>query len=191
MHVKVINLYSFSISFTPLPYKVTLRSFDDDPISHIKPPEKFDEIGHMVEWLILVESKMQPRPLSVGDTSDIKRELEDLNVKESKCFYYLILFIYLLQSLHKELSSKKAEYHLFMKSSRHSDHSDSSGGSSPTQSRGESPPKMVKFVDENTIERHQRRKQIEQDNILETIISEDELEVENKRGNNDGMVFGF
>ncbi|XP_019863366.1 PREDICTED: uncharacterized protein LOC109592340, partial [Amphimedon queenslandica] len=72
-----------------------------------------------------------------------------------------------------------------MKSSRHSDHSDSSGGSSPTQSRGESPPKTVKFVDENTIERHQRRKQIEQDNILETIISEDELEVESKRGNND------
>lgn len=68
-----------------------------------------------------------------------------------------------------------------MKSSRHSDHSDSSGGSSPTQLRGDSPPKTVKFVDENTIERQHRRKQIEQDNILETIISEDELEVTETR----------
>lgn len=66
--------------FSSFPFKVMLRAFDDDPMSHIKPPEKFDEIGHMVEWLILVESKMQPRPLSVGDTLDIKRELEDLNV---------------------------------------------------------------------------------------------------------------
>lgn len=54
-----------------------------------------------------------------------------------------------------------------MKSSHHSDHSDSDG------STGD---KSVKFTDENTIERHYRRKQIEQDNILETILSEDELE---------------
>lgn len=73
------------------------------------------------------------------------------------------------------LNKKSPEYHRFMKSGRHSDHSDSDG-SSPTQSRGESPPKVVKFVDENTIERHHRKKQIEQDNILETILSEDELD---------------
>ena len=77
-----------------------------------------------------------------------------------------------------------------MKSSRHSDHSDSSGGSSPTQLRGDSPPKTVKFVDENTIERQHRRKQIEQDNILETIISEDELEVTETRrdGKSEGRM---
>ena len=95
-----------------------------------------------------------------------------------KLYYSLSLFS---QSLQKELSNKFPEYHLFMKSSRHSDHSDSSGGSSPTQLRGDSPPKTVKFVDENTIERQHRRKQIEQDNILETIISEDELEVTETR----------
>ena len=64
-----------------------------------------------------------------------------------------------------------------MKYGRHGDHSDSDS-SSPTQSRGGSPPKTVKFIDENTLERHYRKKQIKQDNVLDTILSEDELEGE-------------
>ena len=74
------------------------------------------------------------------------------------------------------MNKKSEEFHRFMKSGRHSDHSDSDG-SSPTTLRSSSPPKTVKFVDENTIERHHRKKQIEQDNILDTILSEDELEI--------------
>lgn len=62
-----------------------------------------------------------------------------------------------------------------MKSGRHSDHSDSDS-SSPTLQRGDSSPKSVKFIDENTMERIHRRKQIEQDNILDAILSEDELD---------------
>lgn len=62
-----------------------------------------------------------------------------------------------------------------MKSGRHSDHSDSDS-SSPTLQRGDSPAKSVKFIDENTMERNHRRKQIEQDNVLDTILSEDDLD---------------
>ena len=61
-----------------------------------------------------------------------------------------------------------------MRCGRSHDHSDSEGSTSS----GSSPPKSVKFIDETTLERHHRKKQIKQDIILDTILSEDELESE-------------
>ena len=34
----------------------------------------------MVEWLILVESKLQPHPMIVGDTTNVTRGLHGLKV---------------------------------------------------------------------------------------------------------------
>ena len=52
----------------------------NDSLSHLTPPEEFEDMIQMVEWLILVESKLQPRPLLVGQTADIKKELADIKV---------------------------------------------------------------------------------------------------------------
>lgn len=52
----------------------------NDPLSHLKPPEEFEDIMQMVEWLILVESKLQPHPLIVGSSSNVTKELADIKV---------------------------------------------------------------------------------------------------------------
>ena len=47
--------------------------------SLLAPPE-FEDVAEMVEWLILVESKLQPERLVVGDFVQLKRKLRDLLV---------------------------------------------------------------------------------------------------------------
>jgi hypothetical protein len=140
-----------------LPLAIQIMLNPSDTISHLEPPDQFEDMTQMMEWLILVESKLQPHPLPVGDTSIIKKQLTSIKTIET------------------ELNKKSAEYRHFMKPNRHSDQYDSDG-SSPTAPRSSSPPKIVKFIDENTIERQSRKKQIEEDHKLTTILSEDELD---------------
>ena len=40
----------------------------------------FENVGEMMEWLILVESKLQPRPLVVGDTTKLRTLLDEILV---------------------------------------------------------------------------------------------------------------
>ena len=75
--------------------------------------------------------------------------------------------------MRKELQLKTSECHRFIKQTHQSDQndSDSSNSSGSTTSL-----KNVKFIDENTLERFHRKKQIKQDIIMDTILSEDELD---------------
>ena len=90
----------------------------------------------------------------------------------------------LVQAMRKELQLKTADCHRFIRNVNSSaDQNDSDGGSSSSGSTtGSHSSKSVKFIDENTLERFQRKKQIKQDIILDTILSEDELDSEDSSG---------
>lgn len=51
-----------------------------DSLTHLKPPDMFEDISQMTEWLILVESKLQPNPLDVGNTTQVKNILDEVEV---------------------------------------------------------------------------------------------------------------
>ena len=51
--------------------------------NHLKPPDEFDDISEMVEWLILIESNLQPQPLRVPDTEQVKGILKEILVSPS------------------------------------------------------------------------------------------------------------
>ena len=45
-----------------------------------KAPQEFEDPSQMVEWLILLESKLQPERLVVGDYLHVRNSLNDLQV---------------------------------------------------------------------------------------------------------------
>ena len=45
-----------------------------------KPPLDFEDVSQMVEWLILIESKLQPQKIIVGDFVHLKKLLKDIQV---------------------------------------------------------------------------------------------------------------
>ena len=61
----------------------------------------FEDIHQMTEWLILMESKLQPHPLTVGDVAQVKSALDDIEVRsfselvimsyDRLCYYYYSL----------------------------------------------------------------------------------------------------
>ncbi len=53
----------------------------EDLLTHLKPPEVFDDIHQMTEWLILMESKLQPYPLIAGNVTQVESALDDVEVR--------------------------------------------------------------------------------------------------------------
>lgn len=45
-----------------------------------EPPTEFDDIQQMVDWLTMLDYKLQPKPIIVGDVKQIRRSLQDLQV---------------------------------------------------------------------------------------------------------------
>ena len=80
---------------------------------------------------------------------------------------------------------KKIDCHRFIKNTQQSsaDQNDSDSSTSSGSTAGSvGQNKIVKFSDENTLERFHRKKQIKQDIIMDTILSEDELDSEDSSG---------
>ena len=115
-----------------------------------KPPSDFEDAAQMVEWLILIESKMQPVILTVGDLTHLKKLLRDLH------------------RIEKELKMREKDYKKFMngKEVEITDLQDLDTESSLSTSNASivavnfSPSKSVKFDDENTLERNLRHQEI-------------------------------
>ena len=51
-------------------------------------PQEFDDPLQMVEWLILLESKLQPEKLIVGDFLHVRKALRDVQVR---CDEYCVI----------------------------------------------------------------------------------------------------
>ncbi len=143
------------------------------------PQEEFEDLSQMLEWLILIESKLQPVVLIVGDFVHLKKQLRDL------------------QGIEKELKLREADYKKFMEevgdseeicSLLDSDHQENrlstsniSNVGASTVSVNFSPSKSVKFHDENTLERNMRQKEIQTQIRLElngVDVLESSLEVD-------------
>lgn len=124
-----------------------------------KPPSEFEDVTQMVEWLILIESKLQPTRISIGDFVHLKRLLRDL------------------QGIEKELRGREKDYKKFMAGfdpdevcsllesdrERPLSSSDASVVGATGVSMNFSPSKTVKFHDENSFERNLRQKEIQGD----------------------------
>ena len=50
--------------------------------SNLQAPQEFEDVMQMMEWLILVESKLQPERITVGDFTQTRRLLRDLQVRK-------------------------------------------------------------------------------------------------------------
>ena len=118
------------------------------------PQSEFEDLSQMLEWLILIESKLQPVVLIVGDFVHLRKRLRDL------------------QGIEKELKNHEKDYKRFMEGVKDSEEicslldSDmeqqlSSSNMSLVGAVNVSPSKSVKFNDENTLERNQRQKEIQ------------------------------
>ena len=46
-----------------------------------EPTAEFDDIHQMVDWLTMLDFKLQPKPIVVGDVKQIRRCLQDLQVR--------------------------------------------------------------------------------------------------------------
>lgn len=119
-----------------------------------QPPTEFEDISQMVEWLILIESKLQPVRISIGDFVHLKRILRDL------------------QGIEKELRGREKDYKKFLAGSEpnnvcsllDTDHehpllTSNASVVGETSVCGNS--KAVKFHDENTLQRNRRQKEIQ------------------------------
>lgn len=123
-----------------------------------QPPSEFEDISQMVEWLTMVESKVQPAVIVVGDFMHLKKLLRDL------------------QGIEKELKLREKDYKAFMSgiddsgeicslldSDQERPLSTSNASlvaAATTTAVDFSPSKSVKFHDESTLERNLRQKEI-------------------------------
>lgn len=57
----------------PLPHDFSLQA-----------PAVFEDASQMLEWLILVESKLQPERIIIGDFVQVRSVLRELQVKQQK-----------------------------------------------------------------------------------------------------------
>ena len=46
-------------------------------------PSEFEDVMQMIKWLILIESKLQPEKITVGDFVQLRNLLTDIQVQES------------------------------------------------------------------------------------------------------------
>jgi len=51
--------------------------------SSFQAPPEFEDVMQMIEWLILIESKLQPEKITVGDFVQLRKLLRDIQVQES------------------------------------------------------------------------------------------------------------
>lgn len=125
-----------------------------------QPPGEFDDMAQMLEWLILIESKLQPARISIGDFVHLKKLLRDL------------------VGIERELKLREKDYKKFMSEVESSDEICSLLDSDPERALSVSnsslvatatmvavslsPSKGVKFTDESTLERNLRQEEIKQ-----------------------------
>jgi len=117
-----------------------------------QPPEEFEDISQMLEWLIHIESRLHSVKLTVGDFARLKKALRDS------------------LRIEKELKLREKDYKKFTDgmdpevSSRVDSELENSLDAKETLARpvpvSFSPTKTVKFNDENTLEREIRQKDI-------------------------------
>ena len=50
--------------------------------SDLQAPQEFEDAMQMMEWLILIESKLQPERITVGDFAQMRRLLRNLQVRK-------------------------------------------------------------------------------------------------------------
>lgn len=123
-----------------------------------QPPSEFEDVSQMIEWLALIESKLQPAVIVVGDFVHLKKLLRDL------------------QNIERELKLREKDYKRFLTGMEESDELCSLLESDKEYSLSDSntstvagtsvpvnftPSKSVKFNDENTLERRMRHKEIQ------------------------------
>lgn len=82
------------------------------------------------------------------------------------------------QATDKELTLKSSEYHRFMRAGMKGETFDYNDPGSP--------PKVVKFYDEDTIDRHQRKKEIDEDRLIDSLLQDDGREEGRQRKGGDG-----
>ena len=146
----------------------------------LQPPGEFEDITQMIEWLILIESKLQPSVLTIGDFPHLKKTLREHS------------------GIEKELKLREKDYKRFMNGIESSDHCDfqdpepepeiSSNASvvAGLVSVEFSPSKSVKFHDENTLERNRRQIDIQNQKFADS--GESSLESSGLEPNNSGML---
>ena len=134
-----------------------------------QPPGEFDDMAQMTEWLILIESKLQPARISIGDFVHLKKLLRDL------------------MGIERELKLRERDYKKFM-SEVESGLLDSDPERALSVSNSSvvaatlvsvvnlSPSKGVKFTDESTLERNIRQKEIKQCKVSITQPNGEEME---------------
>lgn len=120
-----------------------------------QPPSEFEDVSQMLEWLILIESKLQPVVITVGDFVHLKKLLRDL------------------QGIEKELKLREKDYKKFMAgfdtddvcslldSDQERPLSTSNAAVVAATAVSVNFSKSVKFNDENTLERALRQKEIQ------------------------------
>ena len=121
-----------------------------------QPPSDFEDISQMLEWLMMIESKLQPHSIVVGDFMHLKKTLSDL------------------RGIERELKLREKDYKRFMSGIDDSDEICSlleSDKERPLLTSNASlvagttvnfsPSKSVKFHDENTLQRNLRQKEIQ------------------------------
>ena len=58
------------------------------PLPHgfsLQAPSEFEDASQMLEWLILVESKLQPEKIIIGDFVQVRSMLRELQVSRQQC----------------------------------------------------------------------------------------------------------
>ena len=125
-----------------------------------QPPTDFENISQMLEWLIVIESRLYPVKLTVGDHSHLKKILRESH------------------KIERELRAREKDYKRFINGADPAASTDDPNLASSVDGSAVadaavvnlSPSKMVRFNDENTLERDTRRQEIMK-NVSEYIDS--------------------
>ena len=90
VHVRITYERYFQLTRPPSPSpsplqcvpagSLPLMSAHTDHDCSFLAPSEFEDVSQMVEWLILIESKLQPERMVVGDFLQMRRMLRDLQV---------------------------------------------------------------------------------------------------------------
>ena len=124
-----------------------------------QPPGDFDNVSQMLEWLVQIESRIYPVKLTVGDFGCLKKMLRDSH------------------RIEKELKSREVDYKKYtngmdpdVASTLDPDMELSVSSSAEMTTPNIPSSKMVKFNDENTLEREHRQQEIMK-NLTECVDS--------------------
>ena len=75
--------YRFSPHCIPAVVLPLLSAPSTQTSSSFQAPPEFEDVMQMIEWLILIESKLQPEKITVGDFVQLQELLRDIQVQES------------------------------------------------------------------------------------------------------------